>query len=341
VLSRLVRHHALLPAALSGILSLAAALSLAAPVAALPASELVAVANGYRSAAGLAPVSVHPAVQQIASERADHMAATGDFSHDFAYLTRRFSEVGVCWQGYGEIIAWHSGSDEPDFVRFGEQWYNSAVHRAIMLGTYDVAGGGVASSDGRHYGAMVWVHLCAGTAPPAPTLPGFSDVLASSPFAADIEWLAASGITSGCAANLFCPAAPVTRDQMASFLARALSLGPSTADYFVDDSGSVHEPDINRAATASVTTGCYPAMYCPSWTVTRGQMAAFLVRAALDLRATTTDFFADDEASLFENDINRLAASGITGGCGDGRFCPDFAVTREQMAAFLQRAFGG
>jgi hypothetical protein len=66
-------------------------------------------------------------------------------------------------------------------------------------------------------------------------------------------------------------------------------------------------------------------------------MAAFLVRA-LDLPITSSDYFTDDNVSIFEGDINRLAASGITSGCGTTSFCPNDNVTRGQMAAFLKRA---
>jgi hypothetical protein len=66
-------------------------------------------------------------------------------------------------------------------------------------------------------------------------------------------------------------------------------------------------------------------------------MAAFLDRA-LDPDPTGADFFTDDETSIFEASINRLAAAGITTGCGNGKFCPLTSVTREQMAAFLRRA---
>jgi len=38
--------------------------------------------------------------------------------------------------------------------------------------------------------------------------------------------------------------------------------------------------------------------------------------------------------------IEALAASGITGGCGGGNYCPDTAVTRGQMAVFLAKALG-
>jgi hypothetical protein len=38
--------------------------------------------------------------------------------------------------------------------------------------------------------------------------------------------------------------------------------------------------------------------------------------------------------------IEALAASGITGGCGGGNYCPDAPLTRGQMAVFLSKALG-
>jgi hypothetical protein len=38
--------------------------------------------------------------------------------------------------------------------------------------------------------------------------------------------------------------------------------------------------------------------------------------------------------------IEALAASGITGGCGNGNYCPDAPLTRGQMAVFLSKALG-
>ena len=58
-----------------------------------------------------------------------------------------------------------------------------------------------------------------------PTTPTFGDVPTTHTFFADIEWLAAEGITRGCnppANDLFCPGNTVTRGQMAAFLHRAL-----------------------------------------------------------------------------------------------------------------------
>ena len=167
---------------------------------------------------------------------------------------------------------------------------------------------------------------------------GFLDV-STSPFKTDIAWLAGSGITTGCTANQegFCPLSSVTREQMAAFLDRGLHLDPTSTDFFTDDEASIFEASINRMAAANITKGCTPTTFCPSLTITREQMAAFLARA-LKLPATSTDYFTDDDASPFEKEINRAAAVGVTTGCGGGNFCPTAVVTREQMAAFLHRA---
>ncbi len=59
---------------------------------------------------------------------------------------------------------------------------------------------------------------------PAPAAARFTDVPLGAAFFAEVEALAASGITVGCTATEFCPEAPLTRRQMAAFLARALGL---------------------------------------------------------------------------------------------------------------------
>ncbi len=165
--------------------------------------------------------------------------------------------------------------------------------------------------------------------------PPFSDITNNS-FFNEILWLYYEGITGGCGGGKFCPTGSVTREQMASFLARALKLPATTTDYFTDDDASAHEGDINRVAAAGITGGCDTNRYCPRSNVTREQMASFLVRA-LKLAPTATDYFTDDEGSIHENAINALARSGITGGCDTSRYCPRANVTRGQMAAFLMR----
>jgi hypothetical protein len=166
------------------------------------------------------------------------------------------------------------------------------------------------------------------------------DDWSGSQFAGDIAWAFASGITTGCAPDFFCPNDAVTRQQMASFLARARGLPDPIGDYFVDDAGSIHEADINEVYEAVIAFGCGPYLFCPSHAITREQMASFLARA-LALRDPIGDYFVDDNGSPHEPDVNRLYEAGIAFGCGAFLYCPTAPVTRGQMAAFLHRAFGG
>lgn len=165
-------------------------------------------------------------------------------------------------------------------------------------------------------------------------------------FQPNIEAIAAAGITRGCNppfGDRFCPKDIVTRETMAAFLVRGLRLQANSHPGFADvPAGNVFADDIGRLATAGITLGCTAAgdMFCPKGAVTREAMAAFLVRA-LGLQANNHQGFADVPAnSIFAEDIGRLATAGITLGCtpaGD-MFCPKGAVTREAMAAFLDRA---
>ena len=170
----------------------------------------------------------------------------------------------------------------------------------------------------------------------------FADAI-DSVFHDDIVWLAREGITSGCTGDgtLFCPSDHVTRGQMAAFLHRALGdlLEGKGEAVFTDDDASIFEEDIEWLASVGVTSGCGEGVFCPNAKVTRAQMAAFLHRA-LDgvLEPAGEAVFTDDDASIFEKDIEWLASVGVTSGCGDGVFCPNDNVTRAQMAAFLHRA---
>jgi hypothetical protein len=309
---------------------------LAAPVAAATGSrELISAANAERSKAGLAPVASHSTLNVIAAERALQQAADENLSHDFDYVMARFDQENVCWQGFGEILAWNGSGAAGDFI---EQWMNSTPHRQIMLGSsYTVAGGAWArGADGHWYAAMLFMTPCAGSTVPTGST-SFTDTT-TSPFAADIEWLVDARITTGCTATRFCPNAAVTRGQMASFLVRALELPSTGRDFFRDDESSAHEADINRLAASGIASGCAPGRYCPSATVTRAEMASFLTRG-LSLARASRDYFYDDERSIHEPSINRVAQAAITGGCASARYCPASSVTRGQMAAFLRRAF--
>lgn len=167
--------------------------------------------------------------------------------------------------------------------------------------------------------------------------PEFTDI-ATSTFLDSIHWLFYEGITAGCGGGKFCPTSAVTRVQMAMFLVRAFDHPPTDTDYFTDDEGITGESSINALREAGITSGCgSPTLFCPARRVTRAEMAIFLDKE-LDPPDTGTDFFDDDDGKLGEASINRLAAAGITGGCGPREYCPTASVTRGQMAAFLKRA---
>ncbi|MDH3500330.1 MAG: hypothetical protein OEM97_09430 [Acidimicrobiia bacterium] len=170
---------------------------------------------------------------------------------------------------------------------------------------------------------------------------------------ANIEALAAAAITSGCDAsdpNRFCPSDSVTRGQMATFIVRAAGLPPAPdTGPFTDTAGSPHAANIAAIEAVGVTEGCSttnPALFCPNDSVTRGQMATFLVRAfdlAARFPATNTNPFADDNGNTHEANIAVLYATGVTTGCDSGdltRYCPINPVTRAQMATFLIRTIG-
>jgi hypothetical protein len=94
-----------------------------------------------------------------------------------------------------------------------------------------------------------------------------------------------------------------------------------------------------------ITAGCGTGVFCPSSSVTRAQMSVFLLKSKHGsdfVPPPCTGVFADVVCpSLFADWIEQLSVEGITGGCGGGNYCPDNAVTRAQMSAFLLKALHG
>jgi hypothetical protein len=181
------------------------------------------------------------------------------------------------------------------------------------------------------------------------TAQAFTDT-ARHTFYNDILWMSGRGVTRGCnppANDRFCPDDLVTRGQLAAFLVRALGLAANDHPGFVDVAPtSTFADDIGKLATAGITRGCNPPTndrYCPDDSVTRAQVAAFIVRA-LTLTAITHAGFDDVPASsTFADDIGKLATAGITRGCNppaNDRFCPDDPITRGELTAFFHRALG-
>ena len=185
----------------------------------------------------------------------------------------------------------------------------------------------------------------------------FGDVPVAHFAYAQIETMAARGITGGCSTHppLYCPNARVSRGQMAVFLLKAMGHGdashlPAYRGLFSDIPSSYpFARYIEHLYDHGITGGCStsPRRYCPDAGVTRGQMAVFLLRAIGHTssahlgpyRGTFTDVPSSNPMARY---IEHVAAHGITAGCGASppRYCPDADVTRAQMAIFIVRAFG-
>ena len=116
-----------------------------------------------------------------------------------------------------------------------------------------------------------------------------------------------------------------------------------TEDGFVDvPSSNPFEAVVDCLAYWGITKGTSATTYSPGSAVTRGQMAAFIARLIETSGGTLpagTDMFWDDETSVFEDEINQLAAAGVVNGTGVGTYSPQLLVTRGQMAKFLVLAY--
>lgn len=161
-------------------------------------------------------------------------------------------------------------------------------------------------------------------------------------------------ITSGCTVTAYCPANSITRAEMAVFIARVLR-GTSSAppqpvmQRFGDvPLGYWAGSYIDYIARVNVTNGNGGFLnglptYGPDETVTRAQMAVFIVRALgmTEPPPPATQRFDDVPLNYWAvNFIEELARRGITRGCSATSYCPDQPVSRDQMAVFLVRAFG-
>jgi hypothetical protein len=115
----------------------------------------------------------------------------------------------------------------------------------------------------------------------------FTDVGPGNTHLEAVNRLARAGVVlggpGGRPAYEFAPDLPVTRAQMASFLNRGHAILTGTAlatssDYFNDDEGDPHEANINGIASEGIALGDGDMAFDPGRDITRGQMAAFVVR---------------------------------------------------------------
>lgn len=165
----------------------------------------------------------------------------------------------------------------------------------------------------------------------------------------DIEKLYSSGITSGCSTNPlnFCPNSSATRAQMAVFLEKGIHTSsftpPDVPSTFNDTAGHWAEAWIEALKNDGITSGCGNGNYCPDSSVTRAQMAVFLLKAkhgSSYIPPAATGVFTDVPTTYWAAPwIEQMANEGITSGCGVSIYCPENPVTRAQMAVFMVKIF--
>src|SRR4051794_15593884 len=185
----------------------------------------------------------------------------------------------------------------------------------------------------------------------------YTDRATATVHARNVDCITWFDIARGFNDGTYGPNLPVTRAQMASFLARMLvqagvPVSENPPDAFDDDNGGIHEPDINQIAALGIldgTTGEIGSSYNPALSVRRDDMAKLIYNAFTVVTGTELppgpDAFTDDtnggdphnQGTDDEEAINALAQAGLTQGTGDGKYNPTGLVSRGQFASFFVR----
>lgn len=173
----------------------------------------------------------------------------------------------------------------------------------------------------------------------------FHDVSRLDYFYDAVKWAAENGIASGTGRYTFSPNAVCTRAQTVTFLWRAA--GSPLPRYRVCPFTDVQPNDyyynaVLWAVEQGITTGLNATTFGPDVTVTRGQVATFLYRAASAAKPNTFNPFADVKTTAYNyNAILWAYDNRITTGTSDTTFSPDAYCTRAQIVTFLYRYYQG
>jgi hypothetical protein len=298
----------LLAATTAAVLALGASPAAADETSPHAEFELVSKINQERAERGLPRLITNLQMLRLARDWASTMAADSFLRHrpDLAEavdgpFVRLAENVGVTTL---------TGADESTLVtRLHRAFMDSPGHRLHVLGDFNMVGVGVA----RGANGSMWtaVNFVKG---PIDDFPLYRD-LAGSDHERSVTRLFVRGLVGGCSSRRYCPAADVTRRELAIALDRAT--GVRTARY-------------RMAATCGTSTDC------AAEPVTRGEMARMLVEA-LDLEPVAGRAFRDVRVGD-AGAVNAIVSAGIAVGCSATHFCPEDRVNRAQMATFIDRA---
>ncbi|WP_406944946.1 S-layer homology domain-containing protein [Halobacillus sp. SY10] len=169
------------------------------------------------------------------------------------------------------------------------------------------------------------------------TLDQYNDVRVDYWAADHIEYMSNEGIIEGYNGS-FMPTENITRGSVAKMLTTALGISPSNDQQFSDvPSSHWASGHINALAKKGYITGYTNGTFGPDSDITREEIAA-LFNKAFNLSGSTSNFKDVDGNHWAYDDIQSLAASGITHGYTDNTFRPENEATRSELTVFLYRA---
>lgn len=156
------------------------------------------------------------------------------------------------------------------------------------------------------------------------------------------------GTNSSNARQFCCPSAGGnwTTNLSSCAVATATAISSATGTFTDVPNNSFAFQSIEALYQAGVVTGCStnPMKYCPDADLKRSEITVILLKAkngsSFNPATATGTVFTDVPSSYWAAAwIEKLAADGITAGCGDGKFCPEKSVTRAEAAVFFSKTF--
>ena len=188
--------------------------------------------------------------------------------------------------------------------------------------------------------------------------PEFTDLPTTNWAAQSVGACVDAGIVQGYSDGTYKPIDPVTRDQMAVYISRALAggdaqvpSGPATATFSDVPTDYWAFKYVEYAVSKNVVKGYSDGTYKPADEVDRGQMSVFIARAIatpsdgadlVNYTPPATPTFPDVPTNFWAYKYVEYIAQpgiGVTQGYPDGDYHPEYICTRDQMAVYVARAF--
>jgi len=327
--------------------------------------------NQYRAQNGLGLLQVSAALTNASKWMSNDMATKNYFSHIDSLGHDPYQRMVAFMYNYNTWAGENIAAGYADAANTFNQWKNSPDHNANMLNpNYKVIGIGRAynaNSTYQWYWTTDFGVVVDQTINPTPcsfSLSSLSQTFASGAGTGSVGVSASSGCSWTAASNdswmtvspsggsgngtvsysVLANNGTATRTGTLTIAGQTFTVVQAAPGQFVDVPPTYpYFTEIGKIAARGITVGCGAGNYCPDSAVTREQMAIFIERALgvfsppTPTRQTFFDVPSTRQSYPF---IEDFAQRGITSGCGGGNYCPDSAVTREQMAIFIERALG-